>query len=146
ARTQFLAFTEITGDRKLWRRKFGVPIFHSERFPLLVLQPRSQSQPMMFPSDDAADGERALRLAFPEKRAVEFRFANKRRRLIADIDKIGRDYRHWKRDCDLTPFCDFPTRGLDPDAAGIGPGILGFLILSVLSAPCSRQVNGEPAG
>ena len=84
ARRQLLAFTEITGDRKLWRRKFGAPVFHNERFPLRVLQAGSEVQPVMRTGDDAADGERALRLAFPKERAVEFRFASKRRKLIAE--------------------------------------------------------------
>ena len=62
---------------------------------------------MMRAGDNAADGKRALCLAFPKERAVEFRFANKWRGLIADIDKLGSHHRYWKRDCDLTPFCDW---------------------------------------
>ena len=123
ARRQLLAFTEITGDRKLWRRKFGAPVFHNERFPLRVLQTGSEGQPMMRAGDDAGDGERAFRLAFPKERAVEFRFASKRRKLIAGIDKIGSHHGYWKGDGDLTRFCNFTTRRIDHDAAGIGLGI-----------------------
>ena len=104
ARRQLVAFTEITGDRKFWRRKFGAPAFHNEWFPLRVLQTGREGQPMMRAGDHAANGERAFRLAFPKERAVEFRFAVKRRRLIADIDKIRSHHRRWKRDRDLTSF------------------------------------------
>ena len=52
--------------------------FTTNGFPFASFRPGSEGQPMVCASDDAADGERAFRLAFPKKRAVQFRFANKR--------------------------------------------------------------------
>ncbi len=94
--------------------------------------------------DNAADGERTFRLAFPKERAVEFRFASKRRKLIAGIDKIGSHHGYWKGDGDLTRFCNFTTRRIDHDAAGRGICIRYlFRLLFVLRRCCRRQTDCE---
>ena len=134
---------EVGRDRKLERCKFRAPILHDKRFPGRVFQSRSKCQPRTRTSDDTADREHAFRLAFPKKRAVEFWFADKRTRLIPDIDEIGRDHRQRKRDRDLVPLGDFSAGRINHDAAGIRFGIRCFLFLLFVSARLRQGYSGQ---
>src|SRR5262249_47054814 len=79
--------------------------------------------------DDAAHGENAFGLTFPEKRAVELRLAYKRAWLITNIDKVGGHHRHWKRDRDRVALGNRSARWPDNDAAGIGFRVGCFFFL-----------------
>ena len=89
---------------------------------------------MVSASDDSAHSEHAFRLAFPKKGAVEFRLADKRRRLITNIDEISRHHRYGKRDGNRVPLTNLSTRWINGDPAGIGLCVRYFLFLLLVGA------------
>ncbi len=129
ARRQPFALGELRGDRKFRSSKFGAPIFHHERFASRILQVRSQREPVARRGDDSANCENAFGLTFPEKRAVEFRVADKRGWLITNIDEVGGDHRDGKRDRDRDALANHSARRLDHHATGVGFCIRCFFFL-----------------
>src|SRR5207302_4266418 len=94
----------------------------------------SKRQPMASTSHDSADGQHAFGLAFPKKCAVEFRFADKRRRLLTNIDEISRHHRYGKRNGNRVPLTNLSTRWINGDPAGIGLCVRYFLFLLLVGA------------
>ena len=78
---------------------------------------------------DAAYRENAFGLTFPEKRAVEFRVADKWACLITNVDEVGGNHRDWKRDRDRVALGNLSARWLDHDTAGIRFRIRRFFFL-----------------
>ena len=111
-----------------------------------IFQPGRQYQSRTRTGDNAAHRKHALGLTFPQELAVEFRFADKRRSLIADIDQIGRNHRLRKRDRDLIALANFPSRRFNHNSAGVGFCICGFRLLLFVLRECDRcQAESENA-
>src|SRR5262249_16050539 len=72
------------------------------------------------PGHEAAHGENAFGLTFPEKCALELRVADKRAWLITNIDKVGGHHRNGKRDRDRDVLANHSARRVDHNAARIG--------------------------
>src|SRR5215831_15858279 len=93
---------------------------------------------------ETADGENTFGLAFPQKGAVNLWFADKRRRLITNIDEVRRNHRYRKRDRERVALGDFSARRLDNDAAGIRFRIRCFVFLFfLLREACAGQEKRE---
>src|SRR5215471_10403381 len=101
---------------------------------------------MPLAGDNAAYGENTFSLAFPQKSAVEFWFADERGRLVTNIDKLRCNHRYRKRDRDSIALGDLSTRRLHDDAAGVRfcVRLLVFLFF-VLRKACANDGNGEKA-
>ena len=133
-RRQLITLSKVARDGKFRCAEFGAPIFDCERFAGGIFQAGSQVQPMVSASDDSAHREHSFRLAFPKKCAVEFRFADKWRRLITDINEISRHHRYGKRDGNRITLTNLSTRWINGDPAGIGLCIRYFLFLLLVGA------------
>src|SRR5215510_5443839 len=89
--------------------------------------------------NNGANRENAFSLTFPKKRAVQLGLADKWTWLITNIDEVGRDHRHGKRDRDCVVLRNLSARRLDDDAAGIGLRIRGFFFLFFVDVRSCRD-------
>src|SRR4029077_9192996 len=94
---------------------------------------------MVSASDDPADREHSFRLAFPKKSAVEFRFANKWRRLITDVDQVGRDHRYGKSDGNCVALTNLSARRTNRDPAGIRLGVRSFIFFLLVGGRSGQR-------
>src|SRR5262249_3229332 len=99
---------------------------------------------------DAADREHAFSLTLPKKIAFELRLANERAWLTTNMEAVGGNHRHGKRDRDRVALGNLSARRLDHDTAGIRFRIRRFfsLLFFVGSRSCQgdRQTKRETAG